>query len=450
VVPAAWPAAQAGTPGGGLTSLPTSSELPLLRCNVVTHVRQLIALALVAGLGGAACSSGGEAVTTTSVAATTTTIAPEADSDGRLVVGILLPTGDTAVGDPMVSAAELAIDRINAAGGVMGVPVRSVVADEGSTTGSASTAIQSLLARDVDVIVGPGSSTIALSTLDEIVSSGTLTCSPTASALALDRFPDGGLFFRTVPSDSLQARAIADVADQTGALQAAIVHIDDSYGRDLADSVEAAMANGSISVTETITFTDRDDDLTDEARQLLNSDAQVAILLAGDDSGTRFLETLGELDTTALATVVVNDAMRNPLTPQRIAGLDADLRNKIVGLAPQAESADPDTPFDPPGLFAANAFDCVNLIALATVSADTDAPGDIAAQIASVSSGGSACRSFADCVAAIDGGLQVDYNGPSGLTEIARTGDPSRAVFDRFVYDSDGEDRLDRVVTVGP
>ena len=66
-----------------------------------------------------------------------------------------------------------------------------------------------------------------------------------------------------------------------------------------------------------------------------------------------------------------------------------------------------------------------------------------------MSSGGSVCRTFADCVAAIDAGLQVDYNGPSGLTEIARTGDPSRALFDRFVYDADGDDTFDRTVTVG-
>jgi len=415
----------------------------------VTRVHRLIAVAVAAGLGAAACSSGGDAVSTTTVAATTTTIVPPADSDGRLVVGILLPTGDTVLGAPMVSAAELAIERINAAGGVLGRPVRSVVADEGSTTGSATTAIRSLLARDVDVIVGPGSSTIALSTLGEIVSSGTLACSPTASALALDGFPDRGLFFRTVPSDSLQARAIAAIADQTGAPEAAIVHIDDSYGRDFADSVEASMAGGSISVAETITFTNRDDDLSDEARLLLDSGAQVAIVLAGDDDGTRFLETLGEFDTSALSTVVVNDAMRKPVTPERIAGLDDDLRNKIVGLSPQAESADPDAPFDPPGLFATNAYDCVNLIALAAVRADSDAPNDIAAQISSVSSSGSACRTFADCVEAIDGGLQVDYNGPSGLTEIARTGDPSRAAFDRFVYDSDGKDTLDRTIIVG-
>ncbi len=406
-------------------------------------------VAVVAGLAAAACTSGGDAVTSTTVAATTTTVAPESESDGRLVVGILLPTGDTVLGAPMVSAAELAIERINASGGVFDEPVRRLVADEGTTTASATTAIQSLLSSDVDVIIGPGSSTIALSTLQEIVASDTLACSPTASAMALDGFPDAGLFFRTIPSDSLQSRAIADVADQTGAVTATIVHVDDAYGRAFADSVESAMAVGTISVADSIAFTGRDDDLTDEAGQLLASRAQVAIVLAGDDDGTRFLETLGEMDTSGLTTVVVNDAMRNPMTPQRIADLGSSLRNKIVGIAPQAASADPGAPFDPPGLFAANAYDCVNLIALAAVRAGTDAPSDIADQIGSIGSSGSVCRTFADCVAAIDAGLQVDYNGPSGLTEIARSGDPARAVFDRFVYDANGDAVLDRTVIVG-
>ena len=88
-----------------MTILPTSGEPPLLRCIVVTHAHRLIAVALAAGLGAAACSSGGDAVSTTTIAATTTTIAPQAESDGRLVVGILLPTADTVLGAPMVSAA---------------------------------------------------------------------------------------------------------------------------------------------------------------------------------------------------------------------------------------------------------------------------------------------------------------------------------------------------------
>ena len=197
-------------------------------------------------------------------------------------------------------------------------------------------------------------------------------------------------------------------------------------------------------------FSADDDDLSDEAAMLADSDTQVMVLLADGEDGTRFLEALDDNDTSGLATIIVNDALRNPTAPQRIQGLDPELRGKIVGLAPQADSGNPDAPFDPPGLFAANAYDCANLIALAAVRADSDAPRDIARQLAQVSVSGSACETFAECVDTISSGLQIDYNGPSGVTDLLiRTGDPSRATFDRFIFDESGRDVLQRTVVVG-
>jgi branched-chain amino acid transport system substrate-binding protein len=176
----------------------------------------------------------------------------------------------------------------------------------------------------------------------------------------------------------------------------------------------------------------------------------VLVLVADGEDGTRFLEALDDVDTSGLTTIVVNDALRNPAVPQRIQALDAALRTKIVGLAPQADSGDSAAPFDPPGLFAANAFDCANLIALAAVRAGSDAPLDIAGQIASVSVSGSICQTFAECADTVDSGLEIDYNGPSGVTDLlARTGDPARATFDRFTFDESGRDVLDRTVVVG-
>ncbi len=399
----------------------------------------------------AACSSDDDAVVDETIADTTTTTArPQVEGDGQLVIGALLPLTDTLLGEPMAEAIDVAVDRINAAGGVLGQRVRLIVADEGSSTATASASIQTLLDRDVDAIIGPASSLVALSTLDEIISAGKVVCSPTASALALDGFPDDDLFFRTVPSDSLQARAIAAAADQTGAQRVTIVSVDDSYGRPFADAVEASLANEAIAVVGRIAFVADDDDLSDEAAELANSDTQVMVLLADGEDGTRFLEALDDQDSSGLATIVVNDALRNPAAPQRIGGLDPTLREKIVGLAPQADSGDATTPFDPPGLFAANAYDCANLIALAAFRAGSDDPRDIARQVAQVSVSGSACDTFADCIDTISSGLQIDYNGPTGVTDLmVRTGDPSRAAFDRFTFDESGRDVLQRTVVVG-
>jgi branched-chain amino acid transport system substrate-binding protein len=398
-----------------------------------------------------ACSSDDDSLVDDTVAdTTTTTVRPEVTGDGRLVIGALLPLTDTLLGRPMAEAVELAVGRINTAGGVLDQRVQLIVADEGSSTATASASIQTLLDRDVDAVIGPASSLITLSTLDEMVSAGKVVCSPTASALALDGFPDDDLFFRTVPSDSMQARAIAAASDQTGAQRVTIVYVDDAYGRPFADAVEASLADESITTVERISFSADDDNLSDEAAMVADSDTQVMVLLAGGEDGTRFLEALDDNDTSGLATIVVNDALRNPTAPQRIQGLDPELRGKIVGLAPQADSGDPTAPFDPPGLFAANAYDCANLIALAAVRADSDAPRDIARQLAQVSVSGSACGTFAECVDTISSGLQIDYNGPSGVTDLLiRTGDPSRATFDRFVFDESGRDVLQRSVVVG-
>ncbi len=445
-----------GAIGGSYVTVPGKRLVPLVRWAAVMRFRHsspsilLAAILMLAGML-AACSSDDDSVVDDTIAdTTTTTVAAQAASDGRLVIGALLPLSDTLIGQPTKSAVESAVDRINEAGGVLGQRVRLVIADEGDSTATATASIQTLLDADVDAIVGPASSLSALSTLDEIVSAGKVACSPTASALALDAFPDTDLFFRTVPSDSLQARAIAETADQTGAQRVTIVYVDDSYGRPFANAVEASLANEAISVVGRIAFAADDDDLSAEAARLTDSDTQVLVLLADGEDGTRFLEQLDDEDTSGLARIVVNDAFRNPAAPQGIQGLDPELRGKIVGLAPQADSGDAAEPFDPPGLFAANAYDCTNLIALAAVRAGSDASRDIARQLAQVSVSGSVCQTFADCVATIESGLQIDYNGPSGVTDLSlRTGDPSRAAFDLFTFDDSGRDELQRTVVVG-
>lgn len=397
----------------------------------------------------AACSSEDESVTSTTTLVTTTTVPASVMTDGRLVIGVMIPTNDSLIGEPVLAAIETAVDRINDAGGVLDRPVQLVVADEGSTNASATSAIQTLVDRNVDAIVGPASSLVALDSLDEIMNAGKIACSPTASAMALDDFPERGLFFRTIPSDSLQARAIAQEADQTGAQRATIVYVDDAYGRAFEQAVEAQLGSGAIAVVETIPFRSDDEDLSDEITQLTDSNAQVAIVLADGEAGSRFLSAMDAGNTDQFSSVVVNDALRDPNAAQRIQGLHDRFRNKIVGLAPAAESTDPSKPFTPPGLFAANAYDCVNLIALSAVVAGSDAPQAIAAELASVSSSGSACTSFAECIAAINAGLQINYDGPSGLTEIGSSGDPTRAVFDRFTFDRDGQNVVQRTVVVG-
>lgn len=389
------------------------------------------------------CNSDGDSAPTTTRTIVTTTSSPARTNDGVLVLGVLLPTtgpGATLLGEGMIDAVELATDQINDAGGVNGFDVELIRADEGATAASAAIGIDSLITGGVDAIIGPASSTVALSDLDAVVSEGVLSCSPTATALALDDYPDNGLFFRTVPSDSLQMVAIARVAERTGSTSIAIGYLDDSYGRGLARALRSAVDERGLSVVAEVAFSGDDEQLGDEASALLENSPTVVAILGDADDGTRLLAAVAQATAGAdPPTIVVNDALRDAQSQQVIQGLRREVREQIRGIAPLAVTAN-DLALN--GLYAANAYDCVNLIALASVQAGNDSPTDIAAQMASVSTGGTQCESFAECSERLSRNLQIDYEGPSGNTELSsRTGDPTRARFEEFEFDVDGRDQ---------
>jgi branched-chain amino acid transport system substrate-binding protein len=406
-----------------------------------------IALALSVTVAVVACSSGSDADPDPTAATTSSTVTTVADSDRQLTIGAMLPPAATLLREPFLNGVETAIDEINANGGVFGRRVRFERTDEGDNAAAGATAVQNLIDRDVDAIIGPASSTIAASALTGIVSHGVVACSPTASALSLDDFPDPGLFFRTVPSDSLQAKAISQMAEGTGFPSVVVAYVDDGYGRPLSVAVTDELAAVQIDVADSVAFASTEADQigvnhAESVQRVIDSEARVLILLAGSNDGTQFLEALSDESVPSITTIIVNDALRSPESVQRLAALRKSTRDKILGVAPQSESSDPASPFSPPGPFATQAYDCVTLIALAASLADSDIGADIAGFIPLVSTGGRECHTFLDCSREARETRQIEYDGPSGLTEIGSSGDPIRARFDRFTFDDEGNDTL--------
>ncbi|MBA2387666.1 MAG: ABC transporter substrate-binding protein [Acidimicrobiia bacterium] len=402
---------------------------------------RLTACSLVLGTAVVGCTNGDDTSPPPTDAVTTTSTSPPPDGNNRLTIGFLLPRADdSALGEGVNAAARQAVDQINEAGGVIGRRVRVVAADEGTSSADTQRGYQQLADASVDAVIGPTSSLTALSDLDTIVGDGVLACSPTASALALDEIPDEGLFFRTIPSDSLQAVAIAELAEGTGAQNASIVYVDDAYGRGLAQAVTEALQARSIAVSQMgVASVERN--LTAEALSLLAGKGDVAIILGDDVRGPRLLTAMGDAirDDPALPVpdVIVNDAMRQPDSPEVMRDLPGVLRTSLQGVSPMAT---PTLDDQPGGLFGTNAFDCVTTIALAAEQAQSDRPLAIAAEMQGVSSGGSVCRSYDTCRDLIAAGRNIDYEGPGGVLELDETGDSSRARFDVFGFDSNGID----------
>ena len=388
-----------------------------------------MALLLVACTGG-----DDDALPTTTVGLDTTTTTPDRTADGVLKIGVFLPrTGPGApLGEPMIAAVETAIEEINAAGGVLGSSVQHAIVDEGAGTGA-----DELLADDVDAIVGPASSTVALSQLATIVqpSTGVVTCSPMATALSLDDYPDNGFFFRTAPSDSLQMAAIAREARLTGVTSVAVGYLDDPYGRGLVGAFVDEMQRRGTTVVADVGFSGDQDDLSAAVAELLADEPGVVVVLGDADDGSRLLAALdASPQSETVSEIIVNDAIRAARTT--IQALSTGFRERLTGIAPLATSVSND---GPDGFFTAQATDCVNLIALAAMAAGSDDPALIQGRMSQVGSGGLVCTSFASCAMRLEEGLEIDYNGASGSVELSNSaGDPVRAWFESFGFDADG------------
>ncbi|MEZ4446001.1 MAG: ABC transporter substrate-binding protein [Polyangiaceae bacterium] len=173
--------------------------------------------------------------------------------DAPVIVGSILRLS-TSSDDPFRgNGAQLALREINDAGGLDGVrPLAMVICDNGAVDpGEAALRTESVadyLAGTLGVpfAVGPITSSDSLTAINHLVSVRgypTTLISPSATSSGLTDAPDRlqpddpfGLFWRTCPSDLLQARILSDSVvgkiptDDPLLQQVAIVYIDDAYG----------------------------------------------------------------------------------------------------------------------------------------------------------------------------------------------------------------------------
>ncbi len=406
----------------------------------------------------AACSSSDPVVAPlgTQVLSASTTAEPRVD-DGVLRIGVLLPaSGEGAsIGQSARAAVRVAVEQANTAGGVNGHPVEVVIRDEGADSASAASSLQQLVDAQVDVIVGPASSNIEMTLVPAFAADDVAACSPSASALPLDNFPNRSLVFRTIASDSLQAEAMAQVIEQTGEGTAAIAYVDDAYGRPLAKALQVALERRKLSVTASVGFAVDDDEFATEARKVVGSGSGALALIGDPDAGSRMLVALSDASSAAPRDIVVNDALRKPWSISLLGSISAASRTKIVGVSQSVLTEDSDLlrairQNDPTatGLFATQAYDCATLFMLAAVQGASTKPDVIASQMSSVSSAGSACMSFEQCAVLLTNGRNIDYEGPGGLLQLGTNGDPTVARFDEFSFDSSGRDATDRTLVV--
>jgi ABC-type branched-subunit amino acid transport system substrate-binding protein len=436
-------------------------------------VRLMAAASVVAVLAAACGDDDGDEETTTTEASessadeeTTTSGEPASvteeaapdctgESDGKLVIGELLPaTGSLAfLGPPEFAGAELAVQDVNAAGGVLGEDVELLDGDSGDTsTDTASQTVDGHLEAGADAILGAASSGVSFTVIDKITGACKIHFSPANTSPDFTEYDDGDLYFRTAPSDVLQGRVLSDLMIEEGVETAAIMALQDPYGEGLLKYTKEPFEEQGGTVAVDLTYDPNATTFDAEVDQIVAAGTD-AIVVIGFAETSKILTSMFDKGATPdkVKIYLVDGNVGNALGEEFT---DAGALSGIAGTLPAAEvtsdfkdrllEVDSElTDFS----YAPETYDAVVIMALAAEIAGTDDAAQIAAHINGVTRDGTKCTTYEECKALVESGEDIDYDGPSGPQTFQQEGEPTEASFAILRY-GEGTNSIDDSLTV--
>ncbi|KAF0959399.1 MULTISPECIES: ABC transporter substrate-binding protein [unclassified Rhodococcus (in: high G+C Gram-positive bacteria)] len=436
--------------------------------------RTLVRAAAVLGaaslaLAGCSSDSGDDSASGSGSSASATTVStdctPEkaaaagAPSTAPLKIGTLLPdTGSLSfLGPPMVAGTQLGVNDVNAAGGVLGQPVQLIPGDSGdTTTDTANTTVDRELAAGTQVIIGAASSSVSLKVIDKVSSAGVVMFSPANTSDQFVCYPDKGQYFRTAPTDVLQAQAVSQLISDDGGQRVSILALNDPYGTGLADNIQKNLVDAGIpeDQIQKIIYDPNAQSFNSEVDQVKDF-APDAVAVVGFEESAKIITRMHEVGI-------------GPSDGMKVYGVDGNMGNALgesvaAPLLDGMQGTTPLTDVGPafqdrlkainPGLidfnYAGESYDAVVISALAAEAGKSTAGRDIAANINNVTEGGTPCTSYQECLPLVQAGTDIDYNGITGKLDFAAAGEPSIGSYGKLKFGADNKLTTDGYIVVG-
>jgi branched-chain amino acid transport system substrate-binding protein len=325
----------------------------------------------------------------------------------------------------MARGAELAIQEVNDAGGILnGQKVTVVRGDSTCTDASAATAAATRLVTvdRVNAIVGGDCSGVTGAVLQNVARpNGVVMISPSATSPALSTAPDDGLFFRTAPSDARQGEVMTQVIRARGINSVAVTHTNNDYGKGLANSFATAFRNAGGKVTLVAAHEDGKADYSAEVGALASAGGQALVVAGYVDQGGRGI-IRAALDAGAFKTFVLPDGMVGDSLIKAIGaglngsfgqlpGTDSPGNKRFLDMAKEAG-------FNGSSAYAPESYDAAALILLAMEAAKSTRSADLKGKVMEVANAPGEKifpGELGKALKILRSGGQVDYVGASAV-----------------------------------
>ena len=331
-----------------------------------------------------------------------------------------------------MDGARAAVGEINANGGVLGRAVELVVEDSRSTV-EGSVAGYNRMRAEIDALGGLESNG-AIALLEAVAEDELPSMCPTCGTSQLDG-RRGNYLWSLIPSQATYGVVAAQLARDLGYSRVALLQQADPWAEwlvPITDAFRGAWESGvGGEITAEVQFVTGSDSYTAEVQQVIEGNPEAVFLVAGFNDGNDIM-----------AEVVDSDYEGTILVYPELAGNELA---EIAAGAPEGQvlTARVTDDFDSPayaafaaahiehagrlpqtGFYEANEYDQYIALALAmTAAGSVDGPA-VAAQVPGVlSAPGTKVYSYADGVAALERGEDIDYDGASSSLDMNEAGD---------------------------
>lgn len=197
--------------------------------------------------------------------------------------GILPLTGSMGPITKKISeSAQLAIEHVNAGGGIKGCPVQFILRDDqGQPTVGVDAAKYLVEVEGVQAITGTVSSGVTGPIISSITAPSKvvqISCCSTASPFTTDGRSQG-YFFRTIPTSKTQAFATASEMARRGLKKTAIIYVNTDFGLDMTRFVEGALPKLGGEIVVKVPYNDNQPSYRAEVTQALAAKPESLLLI---------------------------------------------------------------------------------------------------------------------------------------------------------------------------
>jgi branched-chain amino acid transport system substrate-binding protein len=339
-----------------------------------------------------------------------------------------------ALAPPMIKASQLAVEQVNAQGGILdGRKLAAVIGDSAcSQQGGTDAATKVVNVEQVVAMVGPYCSGATLAAANTVtIPAGVVLISPSATSPELTNLKDNDLVFRTAPSDSFQGQALARKLLADGTKSAAVAFLNNDYGKGFAEAFRSEFEAKGGEIAGYSAHEEGKASYRSELAELASKGADTLVLIDyGDGTGMTILRQA--LENGFFEKFVGGDGMK---TDALIDALGADNLEGFTTSAPVGADSKGLEMFnelyqaaggDESAVYATTSYDATFLLALAVEKAGAADRSKIAAALREVASAPGEVilpGEWEKAKALIAEGKDIDYQGAAGDHEFDANGD---------------------------